>query len=171
MTERKLDGWDPHCRERKLGRSAIQGCIQTFRSISKFRTPFVISECNSLLGWCRPESTEDVEHSVGNQLTSAGESSRTIEEHARPSGTTDQSNPMQQRAELMPTAEEPSAASGGTMGVVVVEESGAGNPATKALAAEGAVTEEEAEIEEIICPKEEKVAPQCVRVARKQGDE
>jgi hypothetical protein len=51
------------------------------------------------------------------------------------------------------------------MGVVVVKESGAGNPATKAPAAKGAATKEEAEIEEIIHPEEEKVAPQCVRVA------
>jgi hypothetical protein len=33
------------------------------------------------------------------------------------------------------------------MGVVVVEKSGTGNPAMEALAAEGAATEEEAEIE------------------------
>jgi hypothetical protein len=37
-------------------------------------------------------------------------------------------------------------------------------------AVEDAATEEEVEIEEIVCPKEE-VAPQCVRVARKRGDE
>jgi hypothetical protein len=66
---------------------------------------------------------------------------------------------------------ESSATSGPAMGVVVVEESGAGNPATKTLAAEGATTEEEAKIEEIIHPEEEKVVPQCVRVARKRGDE
>jgi hypothetical protein len=53
------------------------------------------------------------------------------------------------------------------MGVVMVEESGTRNPATEAPAAEAAKTEEEAEIEEIICPEEEKVVPQCVRVARK----
>jgi hypothetical protein len=52
------------------------------------------------------------------------------------------------------------------MGVVVVEESGASNPA-----AMGAATEEEAEIEEIIRLEEEKVAPQCVCVTRKRGDE
>jgi hypothetical protein len=52
------------------------------------------------------------------------------------------------------------------MGVVVVEESGASNPA-----AVGAATEEEAEIEEIIRLEEEKVAPQCVCVTRKRGDE
>jgi hypothetical protein len=57
------------------------------------------------------------------------------------------------------------------MDVVVVEQSGTGNPATEALAVEAAATEEEAEIEEIIRPEEEKVAPQCVRVARKRGDE
>jgi hypothetical protein len=53
------------------------------------------------------------------------------------------------------------------MGVVVVKESGTGNPATEAPAAETAATKEEAEIEEIICPEEEKVAPQCIHVARK----
>jgi hypothetical protein len=57
------------------------------------------------------------------------------------------------------------------MSIVVVEESSAGNPAMEAPAAEGAATEEEAEIEEIIHPEEEKVAPQCVRVVRKRGDE
>jgi hypothetical protein len=57
------------------------------------------------------------------------------------------------------------------MGVVVVEEGGTGNSATKALAAEGASTEEETEIEEIIRLEKEKVAPQCVRIARKRGGE
>jgi hypothetical protein len=57
------------------------------------------------------------------------------------------------------------------MGIVVVEESSTRNPATEAPAAEAAATEEEAEIEEIIRPEEEKVAPQCVHVARKRGDE
>jgi hypothetical protein len=57
------------------------------------------------------------------------------------------------------------------MGVIVVEKSGTGNPATKALAIKAAAFEEEAEIEEIICPEEENAAPQCVRIARKQGDE
>jgi hypothetical protein len=41
----------------------------------------------------------------------------------------------------------------------------------KGTAAEATATEEEAEIEEIIRPEEEKVAPQCVCVARKCGDE
>jgi hypothetical protein len=71
----------------------------------------------------------------------------------------------------MPIAEEPSAALGGTMGVMEVEESGTGNPATEAPVAEAAATKEEAEIEEIIHPEEEKVAPQCVHVVRKRGDE
>jgi hypothetical protein len=53
------------------------------------------------------------------------------------------------------------------MGVVVVEESSAGNLAAEAPAAEGVVTEEEVEIEEIVHPEEEKVALQCIRVARK----
>jgi hypothetical protein len=57
------------------------------------------------------------------------------------------------------------------MDVVVVKQSGTGNPTTEALVAEAAATEEEAKIEEIICLDEEKVAPQCVRVARKRGDE
>jgi hypothetical protein len=57
------------------------------------------------------------------------------------------------------------------MGIMVVEESGTVNPATEAPVVEAAATEEEVEIEEIICPEEEKVAPQCVRVVRKQDDE
>jgi hypothetical protein len=57
------------------------------------------------------------------------------------------------------------------MGVVVVEECSAGNLAAEAPAAEGAATEEEVEIEEIVCPEEEKVALQCIHIARKQGDE
>jgi hypothetical protein len=40
----------------------------------------------------------------------------------------------QQREEPAPTAEEPSAASGGIMGVVVVNKSSTGNPATEAPA-------------------------------------
>jgi hypothetical protein len=50
---------------------------------------------------------------------------------------------------------------------VVIEEGGTGNPAMKGPAAEAAATKEEAEIEEIIFLEEEKVTPQCVRVARK----
>jgi dissimilatory sulfite reductase (desulfoviridin) alpha/beta subunit len=57
------------------------------------------------------------------------------------------------------------------MGIVVVKESSTGNPAMEALAAEAAGFGEEAEIKEIIHPEEEKVAPQCVRIARKRGDE
>jgi hypothetical protein len=41
----------------------------------------------------------------------------------------------------------------------------------EAPAVEAAAVEEEAEIEEIIRPEEENAAPQCIRVARKQGDE
>jgi t-SNARE complex subunit (syntaxin) len=54
---------------------------------------------------------------------------------------------------------------------MVVEKGGTGNSATKALATEGAATEEEVEIEEIIHLEGEKVATQCVRVARRRGDE
>jgi hypothetical protein len=57
------------------------------------------------------------------------------------------------------------------MGIVVVEKSGTGNPAMEAPAIKAAAVEEEAEIEEIVHPEEENMAPQCVRVARKQGDE
>jgi uncharacterized protein (DUF169 family) len=57
------------------------------------------------------------------------------------------------------------------MGVVVVDKSGTGNPAIEAPAVEATVVEEEVEIEEIIRPEEENMAPQCVRVARKRGDE
>jgi hypothetical protein len=57
------------------------------------------------------------------------------------------------------------------MGIVVVDESGTENPATEAPTAEGDATGEEAKIEEIVSPQEERVAPQCVHVTRKRGDE
>jgi hypothetical protein len=44
----------------------------------------------------------------------------------------------------------------------VVEESGTGNLASRDPAADAATVEEEAEIEEIVRPEEETVAPQCV---------
>jgi hypothetical protein len=53
----------------------------------------------------------------------------------------------------------------------VVEKSGTRNPTTEALVVKAAVVEEEVDIEEIVHPEEENVAPQCVRVARKRGDE
>jgi hypothetical protein len=53
----------------------------------------------------------------------------------------------------------------------VVEESSTGNPASECPAAEATVVEEEAEIEEIVHPKEDTMASQCVRVERKWGDE
>jgi hypothetical protein len=56
------------------------------------------------------------------------------------------------------------------MGVVVVNKSGTKNPAIEAPAVEATTVEEEVEIEEIVHPKEENMAPQCVRVARKRGD-
>jgi hypothetical protein len=52
-----------------------------------------------------------------------------------------------------------------------VEKSGTGNPTIEGPVAEAIAVEEEAEIEEIICPKEETTAPQCVCVARRKGDE
>jgi hypothetical protein len=57
------------------------------------------------------------------------------------------------------------------MGVVVVDKSGTGNPAIEAPAVEATVVEEEVEIKEIVYPEEENVAPQCIRVVRKWGDE
>jgi hypothetical protein len=57
------------------------------------------------------------------------------------------------------------------MGFVVVDRSGTWNPAIETLASETAAVEEEAEIEEIVRPEAENVVPQCVRVARKRGDE
>jgi hypothetical protein len=57
------------------------------------------------------------------------------------------------------------------MGVVVVKKSGIENPATEAPAVEAAAVEEEVEIEEIIHLEQENMAPQCICVARKQGDE
>jgi hypothetical protein len=52
---------------------------------------------------------KDVEHPTGNQLPSVRESSRTIEERARPSSTVDQHSLEQQHDEPTPTDEEPSA--------------------------------------------------------------
>jgi hypothetical protein len=54
------------------------------------------------------------------------------------------------------------------MGFVVVDRSDTENPAIEAPAGEAAVVEKVAEIEEINRPEEENVAPQCVRVARKE---
>jgi hypothetical protein len=45
------------------------------------------------------------------------------------------------------------------MGIVVVEESSTGNSALEGPAVETAAVEEEVEIEEIVHPKEETVAP------------
>jgi hypothetical protein len=114
-----------------------------------------------------PESTEDVEHPTGSQPPLVGESSRAVEERAGSSGTANQHTIEQQHEETTPTAEDPSAASGGIMGVVVVDRSGTGSPATEAPAVKATAVEEEAEIEEIVRLEEENVAPQCVRVARK----
>jgi hypothetical protein len=57
------------------------------------------------------------------------------------------------------------------MGVVVVEKSGTGNPATEAPTVKAVAVKEEVEIEEIIHPKKENTTPQCIHVARKQGDD
>jgi hypothetical protein len=78
---------------------------------------------------------------------------------------------QQHDEETMLAAEEPTTALGGTMGLVLVNGGGAKNPAIEAPTVEAAVIEEEPEIEEIVHPEEEVVAPQCVHVARKQGDE
>jgi hypothetical protein len=112
-----------------------------------------------------------VEHPTGSQPPSVGESSRAIEECARSSGTTNQHTIEQQHEETAPTAKEPSATSGSTMGIVVVDRSGTRNPTIEAPVVEAAVVEKEAEIEEIVRLEEENVASQCVLVARKRGDE
>jgi hypothetical protein len=57
------------------------------------------------------------------------------------------------------------------MGVVVVEKSSTGNPATEGPAAKATAVKEEAEIKEIICPKVETTVPYCVHVIRRWGDE
>jgi hypothetical protein len=57
------------------------------------------------------------------------------------------------------------------MGIVVVEKSSTRNPTMEAPAVEAAAVEEEVEIEEIVRSEEENMAPQCIRVARKRGDE
>jgi hypothetical protein len=53
------------------------------------------------------------------------------------------------------------------MSFVVVDRSNTKNPTTEAPVGEATAVEEEAEIQEIVCPKEENVTPQCIRVARK----
>jgi hypothetical protein len=78
---------------------------------------------------------------------------------------------QQHDEEIMPTTEEPSATSGGIMGFVLVDSCSIENPTVEALIGEATVVEEELQIEEIVHPKEENVAPQCVYVARKWGDE
>jgi hypothetical protein len=78
---------------------------------------------------------------------------------------------QQHDEETVPAAEEPTAASGGIMGFVLVNGGGTENPTIEALAAEATAVEEEPEIEEIVCPEEENVAPQCIRVARRRSDE
>jgi hypothetical protein len=101
-----------------------------------------------------------------------GESSHAVEERARPSDITNQRAIEQQHdEETTPAAEEPTAASGGRMGLVLVDGGGAENPAAEAPIAEATAAEEEPKIEEIIRPEEDVVAPQCVHVARKRGDE
>jgi hypothetical protein len=56
------------------------------------------------------------------------------------------------------------------MGFVLVDRNGTENPAAEAPVGEATVVEEP-EIEEIVHPEEENMAPQCVRVARKRGGE
>jgi hypothetical protein len=51
------------------------------------------------------------------------------------------------------------------MSFVVVDRSD--TKTTEAPVGEATAVEEEAEIQEIVCPKEENVTPQCIRVARK----
>jgi hypothetical protein len=71
----------------------------------------------------------------------------------------------------MPATEEPTATSGVIIGFILVNGGGTENPATEVPVAEAAAAKKELEIEEIVCPEEEIMAPQCVRVARKRGDE
>jgi hypothetical protein len=85
---------------------------------------------------------EDVEHPIGNQPSLVGESSHAVEERAGLNRTAHQRSPEQQCEEPTPTAEEPSATSGGTMGVVVAEKSGTGNPTTEAPVVEAAAVQE-----------------------------
>jgi hypothetical protein len=66
---------------------------------------------------------------------------------------------QQHDEETMPAVKEPTVTLGGTMGLVLVDEGGTKNPAIEAPATEAAAVEEKPEIEEIICPKEEVVAP------------
>jgi hypothetical protein len=71
----------------------------------------------------------------------------------------------------MPATEEPTTASGGIIGFILVNGGGTENPATEVPIAEATAAKKELEIEEIIYPEEEIVSPQCIRVAMKRGDE
>jgi hypothetical protein len=71
----------------------------------------------------------------------------------------------------MPATEEPTTALGGIIGFILVNGGGTENPATEVPVAKAAAAKKELEIEEIIYPEEEIVAPQCIHVARKRGDE
>jgi hypothetical protein len=113
-----------------------------------------------------------VEHPAGSQQPIVGKSSRAVEERARCSDVTNQHATKEQHdEEIVPAAEEPTAASSGIMGFVLVDRSGTENPAAEAPAGEAVAVEEEPEIEEIVHPKEENMAPQCIRVARMRGCE
>lgn len=115
------------------------------------------------MSWCRPESTENMEHPADSQKASVRESSHIAEERTRTSGTAEQHTSEQQGASSVPTMEEPAAAFG-SMGFMLVGGRGtdhavADAPTPKATAEEGL------EVEEIARQGEEPVAPQCIRVA------
>lgn len=120
-----------------------------------------------------------MEDPIDEQMLVVGKSSRTAEERAEPNAAAEQHVPehigSEQRAteqectSTAPTTEEPAATSG-NMGFVLVSVESTDQATNEVPAPEAAISEEP-EIEEIVCPYEEPVAPQRVRVGRKRGEE
>jgi hypothetical protein len=113
-----------------------------------------------------------VEHPAGSQQPIVGESNHAAEERAGFDDTTNQHTMEQQRdKETMPAVKEPTATSGGIMGLILVDRSSTENLTVEALVGEATAVEEEPEIEEIIRSKEENVVNQCIHVARMRDGE
>lgn len=99
-----------------------------------------------------------MEWPTDSQGLTMGESSHAGEERAGSSGVAKQHATEQHDEGTVPATEEPSAASGGVMGFILVGESGAKNPAMEAPTPE-ATAVEELEVEETVHQAEEPVAP------------
>jgi hypothetical protein len=120
--------------------------------------------------WCRPESTENVEHAASDQEPVAIESNRAAE-HAKHAGSTKQHSIDQHTKGSVPNANMPDVASGGTMGVVLSVGTDNDDPTAERDVLEVVAIEEEPKIEEIIWAPKETMQLQCIRVARKHHDE